>query len=498
LGGLLTSVVKEILLRLLIEGRHACAFIPQTIFHALRCGTVPVKDRHVYTRSGRLRLRYIALMAAAFLGIASTNLTYTPDDGIDVASAQASIAPNVDVASIEPAASEDLPPAVYAPPAPIKPVSSSYTRKLKIKAGDTLSDLMQSAALDASRAADAIEVLRTHMNPREIKAGQSVTMHYDWSNIGGEQLTSMEFSPTPLTRVVLSQGANGFKVEKLEKTLSHEVRAAKATIRTSLYGDLEAAGVPDSIIAEFIKAYSYNVDFQRDIWAGDRVELLYDVNKTADGAYVRGETLKYAALYLRGKPSVIFRFEHEGTVEYFDDKGNPVKKALMRTPIDGAHITSGFGQRHHPILGYTRMHKGVDFGAPMGTPIFAAGDGVVERSGWSNGYGKFILIRHNGTYETAYGHMSALIAKAGQRVKQGQVIGRVGMTGYATGPHLHFEVRIKGSQVNPIKVANLSIGNKLAGKQLTSFKATMASAKANFSQIIASGAQPQLASVDGQ
>ncbi|MCB1538404.1 MAG: M23 family metallopeptidase [Rhodospirillales bacterium] len=497
-------MVKEILLRLAVEGRHALSCAPATVFHALRSGSLPVKDRHVFTRAGRLRLRYVALIAAAFLGLASTNLSWTGHQGLSIPQAQASmgdIAMGIDAGIARQADVTDPVTKVPASAVSITPIAKPamalpavYTRVVKVKSGDTLSDLMQNAALDTEAASEAIDALRDHLDPRTLKTGQAVTLHYKREGGANAHLTSMEFAPTPLTRIILRQGAGGaFKVEKAELPLSHEIRAARTTIHTSLYGDLHRAGVPDSIIADLIKTYSYNVDFGRDIWAGDRVELLYDVNRTEDGGFVRGQNLIYAALYLRGKANIIYRFDHDGTAEYFDAKGNPIKKALMRTPIDGARVTSGFGVRHHPILGYTRMHKGVDFGAPTGTPIFAAGDGVIERAGWVNGFGKFVLIRHNGTYETGYGHMSAINVKAGQRVKQGQVIGRVGMTGYATGPHLHFEVRVNGTQVNPIKVANLSIGNKLGGKQLARFQAVAASARDSFTKLLAN-ARPQLAS----
>lgn len=491
MGGSLASFLKAFAVRFVIEGRYAACFIPRTIFHAMRYGTMPFKERHVYTRAGRLRLRYIALMVAAFLGLATTNISVSPNAGIDlqIASAQAGIA-DVSVANALPAI------IVPAPPKPGTPVAADYTRKVTVRAGDTLSDLMQHAAI--SNQTSAIEALKGHINPRELKAGQDVTMHYRWSTGQGEHWTAMEFAPDALTRVVLRPAANGFKVEKMQKPLTAETRAARAQITTSLYADLQRAGVPDSIIADFIKVYSYSVDFQRDIWAGDSVELLYKVNRTDDGEFVRGETLEYATLVLRGKRHVIFRFDHNGQAEYFDEKGNPVKKALMRTPIDGARVTSGFGMRRHPIQGYTKMHKGTDFGAPTGTPIFAAGDGVVGRAGWFSGYGKYVSIKHNGTYSTAYGHMSSIAVKPGQRVKQGQVIGRVGMTGMATGPHLHFEVMQNGAQINPVKLANLSIGNKLGGKQWARFQAVSASAKQSFQSLISGAARPQLASIGAQ
>jgi len=489
LGGFVTVIIRAVLLRLLIEGRHALLFIPGTVFHAVRCHALPLKERHLYTRAGRLRLRYIAVLAALFLGIAGSDMSFTPGFSVDVSTAQAGIA---DIGAINPVAQKastaDEAIVAAAPVAPAKPViarPAAYSRILKIKPGDTLSDLVSYASAGIDDTDEALEALKQHIDPKSLKAGQAVTMHYIWSPDKGERFAGMEFAPSALTRVMLRPTVDGgFKIDKSEKSLRHEVRAAHAVIHSSLYADLRNAGVPDSIVAEFIKAYSYSVDFQRDIWSGDSVDILYDVNRTDDGQFVRGETMKYAMLNMRGKTNVIVRFDNNGDVSYYDQLGNPVKKALLRTPVDVVRITSGFGVRNHPLLGYTRMHKGVDFGAPTGTPIFAAGDGIISRAGVFSGYGNYVSIKHNGTYSTAYGHMSKILVRIGQHVKQGQVIGRVGMTGLATGPHLHFEVIQNGSQINPIKAANLSIGDKLGGKALARFQSVAADAKNSFTQML--------------
>lgn len=493
--------------RLVTGSRRIVLSAPAAIFHAARCGVMPVKDRHIYTRSGRLRLRYVALMATSFLGLATSNLSFTPNHGFEIAEAQAGFA-SVPAGVTASAADhvmmfnggEDTTVASLAPIAPAKPAMAhpaAYSRSLTIHPGDTLSDLMQDASLASDAAADAIAALKGHIDPQALKAGQGITVHYTWNQHDGERVKAMEFEPTPLTRVVLSQGAGGaFRVDKMQKPLKQEVRAVRTAITSSLYGDLRRAGVPDSIIGEFIKVYSYSVDFQRDIWNGDKVEVLYDVNRTDDGRFVRGETLLYASLTMRGKPNVIVRFNMNGQADYFDGNGNPIKKALLRTPVDGARVTSGFGVRRHPILGYTKMHKGMDFGAPTGTPIFAAGDGIISRAGIFSGYGNYVSIKHNGTYSTAYGHMSKILVHAGERVRQGQIIGRVGATGMATGPHLHFEVLKAGGQINPASVANLSIGNKLVGKQLARFQQASASAKDSIQSILSGPAKVQQVSFE--
>ena len=181
----------------------------------------------------------------------------------------------------------------------------------------------------------------------------------------------------------------------------------------------------------------------------------------------------FAALTLSGQRRELTRFTpSSGKTDYFDQKGRSVRKTLMRTPIDGARLSSGFGMRRHPILGYSRMHRGVDFAAPKGTPIYAAGDGVVERAGRNGGYGKYIRLRHNGSYKTAYAHLSGYAkgVKRGRRVRQGQIIGYVGSTGQSTGPHLHYEVMVNGKQVNPRKI-KLPSGEKLKGADLEAFLA---------------------------
>jgi murein DD-endopeptidase MepM/ murein hydrolase activator NlpD len=194
----------------------------------------------------------------------------------------------------------------------------------------------------------------------------------------------------------------------------------------------------------------------------------------------------FAELILSGKSHAIYGVRREdGAVDFFTRDGKSVKKDLLRTPVDGAKLTSGFGMRMHPILGYTRMHKGVDFGVPTGTPIYAAGDGVIEQSGWAGGYGRFVMIKHDAHTETAYGHMSriATAATMGARVHQGQVIGYVGMTGDATGPHLHYEVRKNGSQVNPISITGTVVAG-LEGNALVSFLKTVDERETRYASLI--------------
>ncbi|MGY9016440.1 MAG: peptidoglycan DD-metalloendopeptidase family protein, partial [Rhodospirillales bacterium] len=232
------------------------------------------------------------------------------------------------------------------------------------------------------------------------------------------------------------------------------------------------AGLSASVLVDLIRVYSWDVDFQRGIHPGDGFEVMFEQLYEADsGTKVNGDIV-YAALTLQGVRHPIYRHKAvKNGAEYFDEQGKSAKKALMRTPINGARLSSGFGRRKHPILGYTRMHRGLDFAAPRGTPIYAAGNGILEVAGRKGAYGNYIRIRHNGTYKTAYGHMKSLARgmRKGKRVRQGQVIGYVGTTGRSTGPHLHYEILQGGRQVNPRRL-KMPSGRQLKSSELLRFK----------------------------
>lgn len=246
---------------------------------------------------------------------------------------------------------------------------------------------------------------------------------------------------------------------------------AKAKVGSSLYATAKDEGIPDYIISEMIRVYSYDVDFQRQVKAGDEFELFY--GNPASGSSTKRKVLLYAALEVNGKMKRYYRYTVPGDTQsdYFDENGQSATKGLLRTPVSGARLTSGFGMRTHPLLGYSKMHAGIDFGAPMGTPIKAAGNGVIKKSGRAGSFGNMVQISHQGEYSTLYAHMSRIAAgiKPGTRVRQGQVIGYVGSTGRSTGPHLHYEIRMKDRPVNPLKV-KVASGRQLSGKQLTAFR----------------------------
>jgi murein DD-endopeptidase MepM/ murein hydrolase activator NlpD len=279
-----------------------------------------------------------------------------------------------------------------------------------------------------------------------------------------------------------------FSVHSVDRPVHQDTVRVAAEIRDSLYNAARRVGLPPNTLGEVTKILSWDVDFQRDLQPGDRFEVVLERTVNDRGQLVRAGDVAYVALDLQDRRIEAYRFlGRDGQAGYFDGEGRALRKSLLRTPIDGARISSPFGMRFHPILGYTRMHKGVDFAAPTGTPVFAAGDGVEEFVGRNRGYGKFVRIRHNGDYGTGYGHLSRFAARLapGTRVAQGQVIGYVGATGLATGPHLHYEVLKDGAEINP-QGLKLAFADRLDGAELRRFRQLKA-------QIDAQRAEPVLA-----
>ena len=359
-----------------------------------------------------------------------------------------------------------------------------YTRTLEIERGDTLMPKLVKAGIPRNEAHAAISALGALYDPSLIRPGQALTVTFRESvgaplsvpenqEIRTFEGFALEVDFTKQVAVArLDDG--GFAASEIEAELIHEVSGATGTIDSSLYEAAVKAGVPVSILVEMIHAFSWDVDFQRDIQPGDSFEVMYEQFRNTDGRSVNYGKVMFASLTLSGKRTSIYLHttKDDGIEDYFDAAGQSVRTALLRTPIDGARLSSRFGKRRHPVLGYTRMHKGIDFAAPSGSPIYAAGDGTVEVAGTNKGYGRYVRIRHNSEFATAYAHLKGYGKgiKSGARVRQGQVIGYVGMTGLATGPHLHYEMLRKGAQVNPLSV-RMPSGRKLKGAELKRFAA---------------------------
>ncbi len=363
---------------------------------------------------------------------------------------------------------------------------AARARTVEVRRGDTLMALLVGAGADRRDAQQAISAMQRVYSPRKLKPGQRVHLSFhpgkDGEAAAGNeqtrQLMALRVRTSPERDIWVARRAAGsaFHAVALERPLTREVAGGRRTIDSSLFVAGQEAEVPVPVMVDMIRAFSFDVDFQREIWPGDGFELIYERYHDRTGALAKTGDILYAALVLSGRRVELYRFTPKsGRTDYFDQNGKSVRKTLMRTPIDGARISSGYGRRRHPILGYNRMHRGTDFAAPRGTPVYAAGDGVIELAGRKGGYGKYIRIRHNSTYKTAYAHLNgyARKIKRGRRVKQGQVIGYVGSTGRSTGPHLHYEVMVNGRQVNPLKI-RLPSGETLKGEDLEAFAAARA------------------------
>jgi murein DD-endopeptidase MepM/ murein hydrolase activator NlpD len=344
-------------------------------------------------------------------------------------------------------------------------------KKVAVAPGDTLMQLLTEAGAEPSDSQAAINALNAKFNPRKLKVGQEITLTFVRNDADSYRLFEMSLSPSIEREVNVTRSDAGFRANEVIREFNVDRARIAGTIDDSLYNAGIAAGLTNTLLSEFIRIFSYDVDFQREVQPGDRFELFFDRHFDDAGKTVKTGRIAAASMTLSGRELRYYFYQPAdgGDADFFTPAGSSVRKALLRTPIDGARLTSGFGMRHHPILGFSMMHKGVDFGALTGTPIQAAGDGVVELAGWNGAYGQYVRIKHGNGYATAYAHMSRLGVKTGQRVRQGQIIGAVGTTGRSTGPHLHYEVMQNGKQVNPTGVRFPS-GRKLEGKEYDRFR----------------------------
>lgn len=345
----------------------------------------------------------------------------------------------------------------------------------QVQNGDTLLNILVDAEVDYDEAVDVIEALKKTYDPHQLRVGQKISLQLDAHPVIADKaaVSKLNIRVNKLDTVKLNRLPGGaFFAEKATKEIKPELVLAGGTITSSLFQTGYDTGVPDGVLTELMNAYSYDVDLQREIHNGDQMEVLFERLVTDEGDSAGYGKIYYAMLNLRGKERKIYRFEDKkGHVGFYDEKGESIVKALLKTPVSGARISSGYGKRRHPILGYTKMHKGTDFAAPTGTPIYAAGDGVIAYKGRKGGYGNYIKIRHNDKYATAYAHMSRFGKgmQKGRRVKQGQIIGYVGTTGRSTGAHLHYEVHKYGRQVNPMR-EKFKTGKVLKNQELAQFK----------------------------
>ncbi len=352
-----------------------------------------------------------------------------------------------------------------------------YKRDGVLKRRETLIDVLDRMGADRSESNRAVYVAASHVDMRKLRPGQEVVAYFDdttGAQTGG-RLSALTMRTEPGRQVIATRTHSGDWVSReLAAELKETHGKVGGIITTSIYELARAQGAWDQQIVDFANIFAYDIDFQRQIREGDAFEITYQLFTDEKGHPIKGGEVLYAELDGKLAKRRFYRFTttDDGVTDYYDQNGEAARKFLMKTPINGARLSSGFGARRHPVLGYTRMHKGTDFAAPRGTRIYAAGNGVVERASRYGSFGNYIRIRHANGYKTAYAHLSRYGAgiKAGKRVKQGQVIGYVGTTGRSTGPHLHYEVLVKGKQVNAMKL-DLPTGRKLSGKMLEAFEA---------------------------
>lgn len=361
---------------------------------------------------------------------------------------------------------------------------------LEVRPGETLQAAVERAGVTAAEAEQAVEALARAMDTIHIKAGLAFDAAVAQPH-GGERparLIGLSLRTGPATAVTLSRTFDGaLRLRALEEKVTDETTVADGEIQGSLYESAQRLGATPAITAQVAKLFAHKLDFQRDIQPGDDFRLVFDRKVTESGRTIETGDLEYAELH----GVKFFRFERDGgEAEYFDETGKNIRGFLLRTPVDGARLTSGFGKRRHPILGYARAHQGVDFGAGSGTPVLAAGDGVVVKAGRWGGYGNWLQIRHSGGWDTGYAHLSryAKGLRPGMKVRQGQVVAYVGTTGLSTGPHLHYEVWQRGRRVNPVG-AKVPQGTVLAGAELRRFQGE----KVRLERLLASGGPAPLA-----
>ena len=287
-----------------------------------------------------------------------------------------------------------------------------------------------------------------------IYSGRKLSLIYKKLENNTNTVVNLVYPISNTSSVEIRKIQNSFEVKENFLQLYKKEVVVRNIIKNNLYSSAVDAGVEANIIVEFARIFGFEVDFQRDIRKGDWFEILYEKFED-DNKQVRDTgKIIYASMYVNGEEINLYNFKYKNEEEYYDIKGKSITKSLMKTPINGARLSSSFGLRKHPILGYNKMHRGTDFAAPSGTPIMASGSGTVTRARWCGGGGNCVKIKHNSTYETIYAHMKAFAkgVREGRKVKQGQIIGYVGSTGMSTGPHLHYEVIVNGKKINSQKL----------------------------------------------
>ncbi len=353
----------------------------------------------------------------------------------------------------------------------IKNLDPKYKKiKHKIKTGETFDKILENYEIEKKEIIKIKNSLKKKVNLNKLNTQQIILFTIDKTNNKIEEFT---YQTSNTQKIFLKRDfeKDSFTDQILSIKLEKKIIYKENIIKQSLYNAATDENIPANTIIEFARVYGFQVDFQRDIRRNDKFQIMYEIFLNEKKEIVETGEILFANLKLSGQDNSLYYFDKEGSEGHYDKNGKSVKKALMKTPINGARLSSPFGMRKHPIDGFNKMHRGTDFAAPMGTPIMASGDGVVKKAGWCGGGGNCVKIKHNSTYQTIYAHMSKFARgiKSGVRVKQGQTIGYVGSTGKSTGPHLHYEVIVNGKKVNSQKL-KLPSGKILKGKERKLFE----------------------------
>ena len=378
---------------------------------------------------------------------------------------------------------------------PAQPAFIQQTIPVEVQRGETMQEAVERTGIPADEARHVVDLMAQAFDIAHIRAGLAfqAAVLAPRDRRDDVKLVSLTLPASAAKTITISRTFDGaLQLRQQEEQVREQQMVATGQIQGSLYQSAVDAGATPQLTHKVVQLFAHKLDFSRDIQPGDKFSLVFDRKVTESGKIVETGDLLYAEIEANGQKTRFYRFERkDGGADYFDEHGKNIKGFLLRTPVDGARITSLFGMRKHPILGYTRAHQGIDFGAGTGTPILAAGDGVVAEAGRKGGYGNWLRIRHSGGWSTGYGHISRFAkgVHTGVHVRQGQVVAYVGSTGLATGPHLHYEVWRGGARVNPLS-AKVPQGTVLGGRELAAFKAQ----KARIDAMLENGSGTQLAS----
>ena len=350
----------------------------------------------------------------------------------------------------------------------LEPKYKTYNHN--IKSGETFDKILESYSINKEEIIAIKKNLSKKININRLNTNQKIQINLDQTN---NKIKNFIFQISNTEKIFLSRKnqEKKFNQEIITLKLDKKIIYKENIILQSLYKSAMDEKIPANTIVEFARIYGFQVDFQRDIRKQDKFQIMYEVFVDENKKIIETGEILFANLKLSGQDNSLYFFNEQGSEGHYDKNGKSVQKALMKTPINGARLSSSFGMRKHPIDGFNKMHRGTDFAAPMGTPIMASGNGIIQKAGWCGGGGNCIKIRHNSTYETVYAHMSKFARgiKSGVRVKQGQTIGYVGSTGKSTGPHLHYEVIVNGKKINS-QTLKLPSGKILKGKNRKLFE----------------------------